>query len=73
MLAVDGLSCVRKCVCKGKELNPSDKKWTKYVLAQKKTAVEVRSAEAELRVTNKKPYKERMIYHIPALQHHASK
>jgi hypothetical protein len=49
MLAIAGESALRRCVCNGNELNPSAKKWTKYVLALKKTAAIVRAGvEQEL-------------------------
>ncbi|MFN7891905.1 MAG: hypothetical protein ACK5OC_16555 [Pirellula sp.] len=49
ILAVAGDNVFRRCVCNGKELKPSAKKCTKYVLALKKTAMIVRAGvEQEL-------------------------
>ena len=49
ILAVAGDNVFRSWVCNGKELKPSARKCTKYVLALKKTAVIVRAGvEQEL-------------------------
>jgi hypothetical protein len=55
-LAVVGVRTWRKWVCSGKELNPKAKKWTKYVVPQKKMAAAVRSVVGE-RVVNEVPKK----------------